>query len=216
MNVVWPWIAVALTLIVLSRAFGDNPVFRLSQYLFVGLSLGYTATIIVTDVLVKRINGAVQQGDPVGVVFLVIPVVLGLLLFTRLGSQQLSWAANMPLALLFCVAAALAIAGTLRGTLLPQLQISLFSVTDLTRDPVSVSVGRVVLLIGLILVLLSFNFTRQSTKDSPSRPMGQGLARVGRWWLIVSLGIVFAGALITYQTALIDRILFLSRQIGLG
>ncbi len=214
MSAVWPWIAVGLTLIVLSRAFGDNPVFRFSQYLFVGLSLGYTATIIVTDVLVKRINGAVQQGDPVGVVFLAIPVILGLLLFTRLGNQQLSWSANIPLALLFCVAAALAIAGTLQGTLLPQIQASLFSITQLSEPDIAVSVGRVVLLVGVILVLLSFNFTRQATKDA--RPVGGGLARIGRWWLIVSLGIVFAGALITYQTALIDRILFLSRQFGLG
>ncbi|MBA3469223.1 MAG: hypothetical protein H0T53_06215 [Herpetosiphonaceae bacterium] len=211
MSAVWPWIAVALTLIVLSRAFGDNPVFRLSQYLFVGLSLGYTATIIVTDVLGKNVSDAVQKGD----LFLAIPVILGLLLFTRLGSQQFSWTANIPLALLFCVAAALAIAGTLRGTLLPQLQISLFSVSQLTSEPdISVSIGRVVLLIGLMLVLLSFNFTRQTTPDA--QPMGRGLARIGRWWLIVSLGIVFAGALITYQTALIDRILFLSRQFGLG
>jgi len=212
MDAVWPWIAVALTLIVLSRAFGDNPVFRFSQYLFVGLSLGYTATIIISNVLLDAFNGVQQQSNLLGLVSLVIPVVLGLLLFTRLGNQQLSWAANIPLALLFCVAAALAIAGTLQGTLLPQLQVSLFSVKQLSSDPIDVSVGRVVLLIGLILVLLSFTFTRQSARD----PQPRALARVGRWWLIVSLGIVFAGALITYQTALIDRILFLSRQFGLG
>lgn len=214
MEAVWPWIAVALTLIVLSRAFGDNPVFRFSQYLFVGLALGYTATIIIADVLVKNISGAVQEGDPVGFVFLAIPIVLGLLLWTRLGGQQLSWSANIPLALLFCIAAALAVSGTLRGTLLPQLQASLVSVNQLTDEPdISVSVGRVVLLVGVILVLLSFKFTRQ-TANNP-RPLGQGLARIGRWWLIVSLGVVFAGALITYQTALIDRIQFLTRQFGL-
>lgn len=214
MNAVWPWIAVILTLLVLSRAFGDNPMFRFSQYLFVGLALGYTATILVSDVLVKRISGVVQNGDPVGVVFLTIPVALGLLLWTRIGTQNISWFANLPLALLFGVAAALAIGGTLLGTLLPQIRASLFSYREFETVPIAQSIGRVVLVIGLILVLFSFKFTRQSS--TKPRAIERGLVHIGRWWLLVSLGIVFAGAIITYQTALIERIQFLTRQFGLG
>ncbi|HYF66256.1 MAG TPA: hypothetical protein VD886_25730 [Herpetosiphonaceae bacterium] len=211
---VWPWIAVALTLIVLSRALGDNPLFRFSQYLFVGLALGYTTTIVINDVLVDRIGGAMNQADPVGFVFLAAPVILGLLLWTRLGNQNMSWLANIPLALMFGVAAALALGGTILGTLLPQLDNSLFSVRALSSAPPEVMVGRVVVLVGIILVLMSFRFTRQSGKQPPA--VERGIARLGRWWLLISLGVVFAGALITYQSALIDRIQFVTRQFGLG
>jgi hypothetical protein len=214
MNVVWPWIAVALTLIVLSRALGDNPLFRFSQYLFVGLALGYTATVVINEVLVERIDGAMQQGDPVGFVFLAAPVVLGLLLWTRLGNQNMSWLANIPLALLFGVAAALALGGTILGTLLPQLDNSLFSVNELSSAPLEVMIGRVVVLVGIILVLMSFRFTRQSGKQPQA--VERGIGRLGRWWLLISLGVVFAGALLTYQSALIDRIQFVTRQFGLG
>jgi uncharacterized membrane protein YjfL (UPF0719 family) len=214
MNAVWPWIAVALTLIVLSRALGDNPLFRFSQYLFVGLALGYTATVVINKVLVESIDGAMQQGDPVSFVFLAAPVVLGLLLWTRLGNQNMSWLANIPLALLFGVAAALALGGTILGTLLPQLDDSLFSVNELSGAPLEVMIGRIVVLVGVILVLMSFRFTRQSGKQPQA--VERGIARLGRWWLLISLGVVFAGALLTYQSALIDRIQFVTRQFGLG
>jgi hypothetical protein len=50
-----------------------------------------------------------------------VPLVLGLLLFTRIGGQRFSWLANIPLALLFGVGGALAVGGALVGTLGPQL-----------------------------------------------------------------------------------------------
>lgn len=212
MTYVWPWIAAALTLIVLSRAFGDHPLFRISQYFFVGLSLGYAATIIISDVLIRQIEPAVRRADLVELLLLLIPLVLGGLLWTRIGGQQLSWAANIPLALLICVAAALALAGTIRGTLLPQLRATAgVQQIALLNDTPANMVGRIVLIVGLILVVGSFAFTRQRPTISASQ---RTITVLGRWWLIVSLGVVFAGALLTYQTALIDRIQFLARQFG--
>lgn len=215
MSMIWPWIAFALTLIVLSRAFGNNPVFRFSQYLFVGLSLGYAATLIVTNVLVNRFNSAIQGGQPREVAFILIPLLLGVLLLTRLGGQQASWMANIPLGLLFGVAAALSITGTFLGVLIPQIVASLFSFKTFTGPDLAAAIGQVVLLSGVVLVLLSFRFTRNTAQ--PDHDVAQSLSvKIGRFWLLISLGVVFAGTLITYQTALIDRLQFLLRRVGLG
>lgn len=216
MSGIWQWVAAALTLIVLSRAFGNNPVFRFSQYLFVGLSLGYAATVIVTKVLVSRFGSAMQGGEPQAVALVLIPLLLGVLLLTRLGGQQASWMANVPLGLLFGVAAALTITGTFLGVLIPQILASLFSIRVFTGADLAAAIGRVVLLIGIVLVLLSFRFTRTNTKPNQAEVGSSVTVQIGRWWLLVSLGVVFAGSLVTYQTALIDRIQFLLRQVGLG
>ena len=40
-NVIGVWVAVFLTLMVLSFLYKENPFFRLTEYIFIGLSSGY-------------------------------------------------------------------------------------------------------------------------------------------------------------------------------
>ncbi len=217
MDAIWPWIAFGLTLIVLSRAFGDNPLFRFSQYFFVGLGLGYTVTVLLTNVLVEPARGMVEAGPSIGQTIWLIPIVLSVLLFTRLGSQQFSWLANFPLAILFGVGAAVALMGTIAGTVLPQISDSLVSINTFTNAPdLSVVIGKIVLVIGVVLVLLSFSFTRSKQPTEGEQPAASGIHSIGHWLLVISLGVAFGGALLTYQTALIDRVQFITRQLGLG
>ncbi len=44
-------IAIVVTIMVLSRIFGNNPVFRVAQYLFVGISLGLAFVVAYHQVL---------------------------------------------------------------------------------------------------------------------------------------------------------------------
>ncbi|MCX7791581.1 MAG: hypothetical protein N2378_13150, partial [Chloroflexaceae bacterium] len=116
-------IAVVLTLLVFSRLLGDNPAFRAVQYLFVGASLGYAFVVVYHQVLrpeALTLLGSVT--DPLLFGLRLAPWLLGLLLLTRLTRRQtVSWLANIPLALLFGVAMALAVGGALAGTIVPQL-----------------------------------------------------------------------------------------------
>ena len=222
MELIWPWIAFGVTLVVLSRIFGDNPLFRISQYFYVGLALGYTVTILLTELLVEPIRAFNTQGATAEQAFQLVPLLVGLLLFTRLGKQSVSWIANFPLAILIGVAAATTLTGVLLGTLLPQFKALLISINDVfivqtgTLADLMALIGQIILLIGVIIVLLSFSFTRTRVDPATNMVQVSRVHLVGHWILIFSLGIVFAGALITYQTALIDRILFMTRQLGLG
>lgn len=194
-------IAVLLTLMVFSRIIGDNPLFRIAQYLFVGVSLGYACVVVYHQVFRIAIVQIVQDGD----VLLIVPFALGLLLLPRLlGRQQLSWLANIPLGMIFGIGAAVALSGTLVGTLLPQ-------VVDTTRISTSGTmldiVGSVLLAIGVILVLSYFYFTRP--EKAALLRVSEMSAQTGRWLLMVSFGFFLAGALITYLTALSDRLEFL-------
>lgn len=198
-------VGVVLTLLVFSRLFGDNPAFRLAQYLFVGVSLGYAFVVVYHQVLRPQTLGLIADlNNPFGFGLRLIPFVLGLLLITRLTSRQnVSWLANIPLALLFGVAAALAMGGALVGTLLPQL---FDTARPVSGDPLQV-VGSVLLVLGVVLTLCYFYFT-VPRETAGGRVVAIG-ALIGRWLLMVAFGFFFAGALLTYLTALNERLGFL-------
>ncbi|MFQ3663490.1 MAG: hypothetical protein SNJ69_13985 [Chloroflexaceae bacterium] len=198
-------IAMVLTLLVFSRLLGDNPAFRAVQYLFVGASLGYALVVVYHQVLrPEAVALLASVTDPLLFGLRLTPWLLGLLLLTRLTRrQEISWLANVPLALLFGVAMALAVGGALAGTIVPQL---LDTARPIGSDPLQI-IGALVLVIGVVLTLSAFYFT-------VARERGQGRllalsARAGRWLLMVAFGFFLAGVLLTYLTALNTRLEFI-------
>ncbi|NTV63782.1 MAG: hypothetical protein HGA65_09630 [Oscillochloris sp.] len=190
---------------VFSRLLGENPVFRTVQYLFVGVSLGYAFVVVYHQVLrPNAVAAIISIDDPMNLGAILLPFLLGILLLARItGRQQISWLANIPLALVFGVGAALALGGTLLGTLLPQLQDSARPIGD---DPLQ-AVGMVLLVLGVVLTLCYFYFT-----VSQSTPIGRVVqisARIGRWLLMIAFGFFLAGGLLTYLTALNERLEFI-------
>jgi hypothetical protein len=198
-------VAVILTLLVFSRLLGDNPAFRVAQYLFVGVSLGYAFVVVYHQVLRPNALALLASStDPTLLGLRLAPWLLGLLLLTRLTRRQnLSWLANLPLALLFGVGTALAIGGALVGTLTPQL---LDTARPLAGDPMQV-VGAVLLVLGVILTLCYFYFT-VPRETAGGRVVAVGAA-MGRWLLMVAFGFFLAGSLLTYLTALNARLEFI-------
>lgn len=205
------FVAVILTLIVLSRVIGDNPLFRVAQYLFVGVSLGYAFVVVYHQVFRPMAKQLINNLDqPPLLVVQLIPLFLGILLLPRIiGRQRFSWLANIPLGFVFGVGAAVALSGALIGTLIPQMLDTVQIATQGTSQQLA---GSVLLAIGVILVLSYFYFTV---------PQKAGLmrvstlsARIGHWILMVAFGFFLAGSLLTYLTALSDRFEFIVSFVG--
>ena len=55
-GIVGTWVAAFLTLMVLSYLFGNNPFFRLAQYLFIGVAAGYAVVLAWNQVLWPRLQ----------------------------------------------------------------------------------------------------------------------------------------------------------------
>src|SRR6266545_5863823 len=112
-------IGLILTLMVFSYLIGDNPLFRIAVYLFIGVSSGYAATVVVNYVLMPRFT-SLQPNDINQLILAIIPLLLGVTLLAKL-SPRISWIGNFAMAVLVGVGAAVAIGGALLGTLMPQL-----------------------------------------------------------------------------------------------
>jgi hypothetical protein len=195
--------AVILTFMVLSRIVGDNPLFRVAQYLFVGVSLGLAFVVAYHQVLRPAVS-AIVNGQPGASALYLTPLLLGLLLLPRITRrQEWSWLANIPLALVFGVGAALATGGAIAGTLVPQI---FDTARPLSGGPAQVA-GVIVLALGTIVTLSAFYYTVQ-----PERGAGRLVALaalIGHWLLMIAFGFFFADALRSYLTALIERLSFL-------
>ncbi|MFL5806853.1 MAG: hypothetical protein ACJ8CR_34635 [Roseiflexaceae bacterium] len=195
--------AVLLTLMVLSRIIGDNPLFRIAQYLFVGVSLGLAFVVAYHQVLRPAI-GALIAGQPGASTLYAIPLLLGLLLLPRITRrQEWSWLANLPLALVFGVGAALAVGGAIAGTLAPQI---LDTARPLSGGPAQI-IGVVVLTLGTVVTLSAFYYT--VPRESGAGRLVALTVLVGHWLLMIAFGFFFASAMQTYLSALTERLSFL-------
>jgi MFS family permease len=200
-------IAAFLSLCILSRAIANNPLYRFAQSLLVGTSLGYISAVLIRSAIVPRVTSALT--GTAGVAQLVIGaagILLGLLLLPRFGRQRGSYWANVPLAILFGVGAAVALAGAMRGTLLPQL-FDTVRLRGLTGNLAS-QIGTVVLAILTVLTLLTFTYTLPARQAQSGEEHGlrRGLRGLGRVLILLTFGVFFAATVTTYIYALVGQV----------
>jgi hypothetical protein len=195
------WVGAILTLLVFSYLLGDTPLFRVAQALFVGVTIGYAVTAAFYLVLLPLLFDPLVA-NPVANSYLVVPLVLGLLLFTKL---RVSWASigNLSIAFLFGVGSALALGGALAGTLLPQLGAIVVPLDSLEN---------ILLVVGALGALLSFRFIQPQAPRSGARVMeiaARGWGAFGRWFVMIALGALFASIAVSRISLLVNRVYFL-------
>jgi hypothetical protein len=122
-DLVTGFIGFLLTLMILSYLIGDNPLFRVAVYIFVGVSAGYAAAVAWWQVLFPRLVLPLLTGSFFERLFALIALILGVLLLMKL-TPRTSTLGNPSIAFLVGVSAAVAVGGAVMGTILPQTQAS--------------------------------------------------------------------------------------------
>lgn len=199
-----------LTLLVFSYLIHDTFLFRLAQAVFVGVAIGYGASLIIQNIILKSLVLPLLNREPDSV-FLLVPLVLGILLFVfnldKRGEFR-SLMGNLPIAYLLGVGAALALVGALSGTLIPQFLRAIESVRR-SGNLLEV-VNGLIMLIGTAGALLAFRFTT-NFQQQPLR-LYASIARVwggiGRGFIFITLGALFASVLTARVSVLIGQLYF--------
>jgi hypothetical protein len=220
MDLIWTIVSFILTLLILSFIFGDNPLFRVAAYLFVGVSAGYATLQLVYQVLWPLLVMPIISDIDFAIKLLyAVPLGLGLLLIFRLV-PSLSRVGNLSIAYLVGVAAAIAIGGAVTGTLLGQTRgtIQAFNLTSGTATPadwLANAIGAVIMVVGTVSTLIYFQFSARSRLNQvPKRPAAvEILARFGQVFIAITLGALFAGVMASALTALIERIGFIQTTL---
>jgi hypothetical protein len=202
-------IGLTLTLMVFSYLIGDNPLFRIAVYLFIGVASGYAAVVVWYYVLVPKLFQPLTTLNPLSFV----PLVFGLSLLAKL-SPRIAWIGNFSMAVLVGVGAAAAVGGALLGTLLPQAQAAIDGFDVLSAgnglEVASRLLEGLIMLGGTVFTLASFHFSASRSADgTPKRPaILEGIAWVGRIFIAITLGVLFAGVYMSALTAMIERLSF--------
>src|SRR5690242_17755632 len=197
---------------VFSYLLGNNPLYRLAQHIFVGVSIGYATLLLLGNVLVPRVFQLTSTYNSLGGWFLLVPMILGLVLLARLGRiapppggrSLILGLATLALNIALSTVAALAIAGALTGTIIPQAAGTMLPLT--AGDPF-VLLGNLVIILGVIASLFYFQF---NVRPSGVRSgLGSLVAGTGRWVIVVALGATLGALTVSFVSALVERVQFL-------
>ena len=196
------------TLMIFSYLLGDNPLFRIATYIFVGATAGYVSAVAMWQVIYPRLIYPMWRGTAIDKVLLLVPFLLmGFLLMK--ASPRLSHLGAPAMAYVVGVSAAVTIGGAVIGTLFPQsfATINAFDM-QVSSLPIEAFVNAVFILAGLVTTLVYFHFGARVTADGSVRRFGfiEILAWVGRIFIAITLGVLFAGVFLSSLTAFIERL----------
>ena len=209
LDLVGGFIGFFLTLFVLSYALGDNVLFRLAVYLFVGVSAGFVAASTFYSILWPQLFRPMIFGSMDERLLALIPLVGAILLFAKI-SPRLSILGAPVMAFLVGVGAATIIGGSLFGTFFPQIRATqnLFSTQSLIQqgaDAGIMLINAILILVGMIATIASFQFGTRFIQNSPLQPLWKAVHWVGRGFVAITFGAIFAGIYTASLTALVER-----------
>jgi hypothetical protein len=219
------WIAAFGCLAVYSFLFKENLFYRLFEHALLGCATGYSCAVVTQQVLytkmAKPIMGGITTWQSTGDtswpvmsnVLLIIPGIIGLLWYFQY-SKQMFWVSRIPLCISLGVGAGMGfknnlnqlipqITGTFK-TFLPDTFI-MPGASIFTR--LGVGFENFIFVAGTVstLTYFFFAFGRKTLAMKSS-------ANLGRWYLMLALGVFFGNTFMTRLSALIERVHFLMAE----
>jgi hypothetical protein len=212
-DLIWTVAGFLLTIMVLSYIFGDNPLFRIALYIFIGVSAGYVAVVIIYQILMPKLIIPLLYGKELQRLLALIPLILSTLLLFKL-SPRFARIGNLSVAYLVGAGAAVLIGGTIFGTLFPQISgtVQAFRINQQSGlSPVEQLIGASVILIGAATSLAYFHFGASQRPGKALRRMRfvEILAAIGKFFIAFTLGAIFSGVFLSALAALVERLGYL-------
>ena len=197
------WVAVGLTLFIFSFLYKDNPLFKLGEHLYVGISVGYSVVVVWFTVFIRLVWQEIAKGnyEPL------IPVMIGLLIWTRFV-PKIAWLSRLAFAFVVGFGSGVAIPRTISSYILKQIEDTVNPLVTMTAGGVSLNldlanpqsgINTIVLLIGVVSVLFYFFF---SVEHSGA---GYVAARTGVYFLMIGFGAAFGYTVMSRMSLLIGR-----------
>lgn len=208
------WIAAVLTLAIYSFLYKDNPIYRFAESLLVGLSVGFLLVVTFeTTILPKALEPVAADFGRVFVkgqfgmigsfIWVLVPLVLGLLMFARFLPGA-GWISRISLALYIGFGAGASIPANMQSYILSQIDGTVRPF--LTINNLLTTVNAIIILAGLISTLFYFYFSKAHTGA-----FGMA-ARLGTFYLMIFFGATFGYTVMARISLLIGRLTFLLRD----
>ena len=190
------WLVAFFTLALFSFLYRDNPIYRVAEHIFAGLTAGYQVGLIWDTIIIQQLWQPMLAGQW----WLFLPGVLGILMFTRLSGKW-SWISRVSLAFVMGTTAGIFLISELHGRVLPQMQDTMVSLNG--GDGFGATLLSVVTVVGVLSTLVYFYFSKEH-----KGALG-GTAKVGIWFIMIAFGAHFGYTVMGRVSLLIGRVQFL-------
>ena len=224
------WVAALLTLGILSFLIADNPVYKVCESVFVGVSAAYWMVTAFWSTLVPNLFGKLAPGlirtyvlpsleesaSPTRDFLLAcVPLVLAVMILWRLAPKG-KWISVWPLAFIIGTTVGGRLVAALESDFVAQLQATMQPLVAFEGAPDARAfsfwgtVGALTGFVGVLSVLFYFFFSIEH-KGAVGGAVGR-MARLGVWFLMITFGSAFGLTVMGRITLLAQRIEFLYRE----
>lgn len=191
------WLMAFFTLALFSFLYKDNPIYKLAEHIFAGLTAGYQVGLVWDTVILQKLwDPMIGSGDW----WLFVPGLLGILMFARFWSRY-SWISRISLAFVMGVTSGIFLTTQLHGLVLPAMKATMLPLGG--GGGFAAALLAIVVVVGVISTLIYFYFSKEHT----------GLlgvtAKVGIWFIMISFGAHFGYTVMGRVSLLIGRVQFL-------
>jgi hypothetical protein len=197
MEAIGTLLSFVFTLLIFSYLLGDNGLFRLAVYVFIGVAAAFVTIATFTSVFIPLLSALSSKEDLLSLVLLFVPLLLVVpLLFRGLPGRSIA------LGFLIAVGAAVALIGALTGTIFP-------IVLAMGRSTGDQNLFEVVLVfVGVVTSLIYFQYGGRRRADGTvvKGTIAAWLGSIGEIFIVITLGALYAGAILTSLTILSERV----------
>lgn len=214
------WVSAFCTLAIFSFLYGDNPLYKFTEAVFVGVSAAYAMVVafwteIVTNLYAKLMPGLARmtffpdmdkkvEAD----LLYLIPLVLSVLLLWRLAPKG-NWIARWPLAFFIGATAGIRLISYLETDFIGQLQSTVMPFLVFAADGSLLwikSLRNTVVIVGVLSCMVYFFFSVEH------EGIIKYISRLGIWFLMVTFGASFAYTVMGRIALLSGRLDFLFKD----
>lgn len=205
MEVFGTWLAAFFTLGIISFLYKDNPWYKLSEAIFVGVSAGYWFVVSFWDNLYGKLYLGIETNHDY---MLLVGAILGVMMLMRL-IPNIGWVARWPLAFIVGAISGLYLMNYFSSNVMAQVQSSImpFFSNSYGDSIFSASFGTVVanmvVVIGTFTGLIYFYFSKEH------KGAFGGAAKIGIWVIMVTFGASFGYTVMSRMSLLIGRMDFI-------
>ncbi|MEE9443433.1 MAG: hypothetical protein V3V99_12280 [candidate division Zixibacteria bacterium] len=213
----WTTLGVCLTLSTFSFLYRDNPFYKFSESLFVGVSAGYFSMLLVYNNLIPNLFDKIWVGQPWwqiwgGQWWYIFPGILGLLMWFRFSKKK-AWISRYPIAFYIGIATGVAIPTEMQNRVSRQLADTVNIVFDIkTHFAQGFWVGfeDVVIILGVVTGLFYFFFS------VAHKGTFGGVAKFGIYILMIGFGASFGYTVMARISLFIQRVQYIRDWVSAG
>lgn len=194
----WVWFMGIGMLSLYSFIYKENPIYRLFEHIYVGASVGYAVVTAYGNIVDQAWTPLTSKGE----LNLIIPVLLGLMLYTRFF-KPIAWLSRWPMSFLMGLGVGISTFGMLNSQLIAQSRAAMVPVLVKAKDGsflLGKSINNVIMVMGVLGVLCFFFFSVEH--KGPVRRM----AGFGRLIMMVTFGVAFGNVVMGRISLLLGTI----------